>query len=79
MKDYQPKQFAEHQWGPIQRHQQKSKLYHQVRRPPRQPPDPKLVLLPCNQNVEEKTRREHPWKYEKENPLGHPWGLGDST
>jgi hypothetical protein len=79
MKDYQPKQSARHQWGPTQCHQQKSKLCHQERRPLRRLPNPKLVPLPCNQNAEEKTLHEHPWKYERENPLGHPRGLGHSS
>jgi hypothetical protein len=79
MKDHQPEQSAMHQWGPIQCHQQKSKLCHQERRPLRRLPDPKLVLLPFNHNAEEKALREHPWKYERENQLGHPRGLGHSS
>jgi hypothetical protein len=66
MKDQHPEQPAMHQWGPSQCQQQKSKLCHQERRPLRRLPDLKLELLPCNQNAEEKTLREHPWKCERE-------------
>jgi hypothetical protein len=70
MKDHQPEQPAMHQWRPGQYHQQRSKLCHQERWPLRRLPDPKLELLPCNQNAEEKTLRERPWKCERENRLG---------
>jgi hypothetical protein len=79
MKDHQREQPAMHQWGPSQCHQQKSKLYHKERWPLRRLPDPKLELLPCNQNAEGKTLREHPWKCERENQLRHPRGLGHSS
>jgi hypothetical protein len=67
MKDHQSKQPTVHQWGPDQYHQQGTKLCHQERWPLRRLPDRKLGLLPCNQNAEEKTLRERPWKCEREN------------
>jgi hypothetical protein len=76
MKDHQPEQPAMHQWGLDQYHRQGSKLCHQERWPLRRLLYPKLGLLPCNQNAEEKTLRERPWKCERENRLVHPRGLG---
>jgi hypothetical protein len=78
-KDHQPEQPAMHQWEPIQCHQQKPELCHQVRWPLKRLLNPRLGLSPCNQNVEEKTLREHPWKCGRENPLRHPRGLGHSS
>ena len=78
LKGHQLEQPAMHHWEPSQCHQQKSELCHQVCWPLKRPLDPRLELSPCNQSVEEKTLCEHPWKYGRENPLGHPRGLGHS-
>jgi hypothetical protein len=76
--DHHPEQLAMNQQEPIQCHQQNPKLCRQVRWPLKRLLDQRLGLPPCNQSVEEKTLREHPWKCKRENPLGHPRGLGHS-
>jgi hypothetical protein len=77
-KDHQPEQLATNQQEPIQCHQQNPELYRRVRWPLKRLLDRRLGPSPCNKSVEEKTLREHPWKCGRENPLGHPRGLGHS-
>jgi hypothetical protein len=77
-KHHQPEHLATNQREPIQCHRQNPELCRRVCWPLKRLLDRRLGLSPCNQSVEEKTLREHPWKCGRDNSLGHPQGLGHS-